>query len=40
MNLDVGNISMAELLATHVDKIFRKGGIRSSETNSIEETIE
>jgi hypothetical protein len=39
MNLDVGTHSMAELLATHVDKILRKGGIKNVET-SVEEMLE
>ena len=40
MNLDVGKHSMAELLASHIDKIFKKGGIRNSGANSIDEIIE
>jgi hypothetical protein len=40
MNLDVGKHSMAELLASHIDKIFRKGGIRSSGATSMDEIIE
>ena len=40
MNLDVGKHSMAELLASHIDKFFKKGGIRNSGTSSIDEIIE
>jgi hypothetical protein len=39
MNLDVGHHSMAELLAGHIDKILRKGGIRNTEV-SVEEILE
>jgi hypothetical protein len=39
MNIDVGKHSLAELLASYVDKIFRKGGSKDSKA-PLEETIE
>ncbi len=39
MNLDVGQVSMAELLAGHIDKLLRRGGTKSAET-SVEELLE
>lgn len=40
INLEVGKYSMAELLASHIDKILRKGGTRGLDVNSIDEIID
>jgi len=39
MNLDVGQHSMAEVLASHIDKILRKGGMKGSEF-SVEDMLD
>jgi hypothetical protein len=39
MNLEVGQHSMAEILASHIDKILRKGGMVGSEF-SVEEMLD
>ena len=39
MNLDVGTHSMAEVLATHIDKLLRKGGMKGSEF-SVEDMLD
>jgi hypothetical protein len=39
MNLEVGKHSLAELLASYVDKIFRKGGSKDSKA-PLEEIID